>query len=148
MNDKRIENTEFRKLIGNWKTEGKILANQNSPEMEIIGTDTYELILNGFFILHKADVIMGNEKSETFELIGLDNKNDQATLEHYNNHGSSGKMNGNLINNELTINGEFLRFKGNLNESENQLVGTWKKMDNRKVWTTFLEMKLTKIEMK
>ncbi|OAV46312.1 DUF1579 family protein [Lewinella sp. 4G2] len=144
MNNNRIENTEFKKLIGKWKTEGRILATENSPEMKITGTDTYELILNGYFVLHKADVMMGKERSKTFEIIGLDPQNDRITLEHYNNQGASGKMSGTLKNNELKIYGEMLRFKGKLNASDNQLIGTWEKKDDLGEWKSFLGMKLTK----
>ena len=147
MNKTRIENTEFKKLIGKWKTEGRILATDNNPEMKIVGTDTYELILGGFFILHKADVMMGNEKSQTFEIIGLDETDNQATLEHYNNQGSSGKMTGTLKSNELKINGKALRFRGQLNNNENQIDGRWEKLDYQNEWEIFLEMKLTKTDL-
>lgn len=147
MKNNRIESTEFKKLIGKWKTEGRILATDNNPEMKIAGTDTYELILGGFFILHKADVVMGNEKSQTFEIIGLDETGNQATLEHYNTQGSSGKMTGTLKSNELKINGKVLRFRGQLNDSENQINGTWEKLDNQNAWESFLEMKLTKTDL-
>ncbi len=146
MNKNRIENTEFKKLIGKWKTEGRILSTDENSELQITGTDTYELILGGYFILHKADVLMGNENSQTFEIIGLDETNNQATFEYYNNHGSLGKMLGTLKNNELKIIGKELRFQGQLNDSENKINGTWEKLDNQMNWKKFLEMKLTKTE--
>jgi len=146
MENNRIENTEFRKLIGKWKTEGQMLATKNNPEMKITGTDTYELILGGFFILHKADVLMGNKKSQTHEIIGVDKTQDQATLEHYDNKGSSGKMTGSLENGELKINGDKLRFKGQFNNSENEIVGIWEKLTEQSNWVEFLKMDFTKIE--
>ena len=148
MNINRIESTEFKKLIGTWKTEGLILATENTPEMKIAGTDTYELILDGYFILHKADVLMGNEKSQTFELIGLDETPGHATLEYYDNQGATGKMTGTLKNNELKIGGKEIRFQGKLNDNENQIKGTWEKMNHQNKWERFLEMKLTKTEFK
>jgi len=61
----KIETSNFKRLIGIWKTTGQIsIENQT---FNLTGTDTYELILEGNNILHKADVIMGNEKSETLE---------------------------------------------------------------------------------
>ena len=148
MKNNRIEGTEFKKLIGTWKTEGKILATDKNAEMKITGTDTYELILDGFFILHKADVLMGNVNSRTLEMIGFDETNDQATLDHYNNQGSSGKMTGTLKDNELKINGKALRFQGQLTDHENRINGTWQKLNNQKEWIDFLVMKLTKVELK
>lgn len=122
-----------------------LAADQNS-EMKITGTDTYELILDGFFILHKADVLMGNERSQTIEIIGFDATNNQAILDHYNNQGFSGKMTGTVKRNELKIAGKELRFQGRLNEGGNQINGTWERLDNRQEWKSFLRIKLTKTE--
>jgi len=71
MVNKGIEYEYLNKFAGRWNTEGKIPSSETSPEINISGTDTYEWILGGFFLLHKADVIIGNEKSETFEVIGF-----------------------------------------------------------------------------
>ena len=59
MGKTRIEDSPFNKLIGQWETEGRRLEN---PETEIKGKDIYSPILDGFFILHKADVEIGKEK--------------------------------------------------------------------------------------
>ena len=147
MDNNRIQNTEFKKLIGKWITEGEILATGQNSEMKITGTDTYELILDGFFILHKADVLMGNEHSQTIEIIGFDETNNQAILDHYNNQGSSGKMTGTLESDELKITGKELRFRGRLNDSGNQINGTWERLDDQQEWKRFLRMKLTKAEL-
>ncbi|WP_057936733.1 DUF1579 family protein [Algoriphagus resistens] len=146
MGNNRIENTDFKKLIGKWKTEGRILKAGKSPEMKITGTDTYEAILGGFFILHTADVLMGNEKSQTYEIIGLDKSNDQAILQHYNNQGSSGKMKGTLKNDKFEINGEGLRFNGRFKNNDNEIAGTWEKLTDQSNWVEFLKINLTKTE--
>jgi len=146
MENSRIENTDFKKLIGKWKTNGRILKTDKNPELKITGTDTYEAILGGFFILHTADVLMGNEKSQTYEIIGLDKTNAQLILQHYNNQGSSGKMTGTLKNGELKLNGDGLRFKGQFSDNDNQIIGTWEKLTNQKKWVEFLKMNFTKTE--
>ena len=146
MENKRIENTDFKKLIGKWKTEGRILKTDQNPEMKISGTDVYEMILGGFFILHTADVLMGNEKSQTYEIIGWDQPNDQATFQHYNNQGLSGKMTGIIKNNEFKINGEGLRFNGQINNNDKEIAGTWEKLTDQNNWVAFLKMNFTKME--
>lgn len=145
MVNNKIENTGFKKLIGKWKTEGRVLATGKNPEMKITGTDTYEIILDGFFILHKADVLLGNEHSQTFEVIGLGNDNQSAIHEHYNNQGSSGRMTGNLKNGDFTINGDGLRFKGQFSNNDKQLNGTWEKLTDQNRWVEFLHIDLTKV---
>lgn len=53
----KIETSNFKRFIGIWKTTGQISTENQT--LNLSGTDTYELILDGNYILHKADVIMG-----------------------------------------------------------------------------------------
>jgi hypothetical protein len=144
MERRRIEYSDFRVFIGKWKTEGRVFQTSESPEMEIIGTDTYEPILDGFFILHKADVLIGEEKSQTLELMWFPDVNNQVSLQHYDNTGSSGLMSGKLENGEWKITGKELRFDGKFSENYDELSGNWYRMDNKKKWVNFIEIKLTR----
>lgn len=72
---KNISQSKFNRLVGAWKTSGVI--HSEGQRVQLIGTDSYELILDGNFILHKSDVKIGGEKSETFEIFKLD-----GSLEH------------------------------------------------------------------
>jgi hypothetical protein len=146
MTKQPIENSEFQKLIGEWKTEGRILAKGNEPEIHISGTDSYEWILDGYYILHKADVLMGEIRGQTYELISLDEAGTKAKFEYYNNQGVSGKMVGMLKNNKLSIEGDGLRFDGRLNDDGSQLAGTWQQLDSQEgQWLEFMEIRLSKM---
>ena len=144
MENQRIEDSDFKNFIGEWKTEGRVFGTDQTPEIQIIGTDTYESILDGFFILHKADVLIGKEKSQTLELMWLLNADDKVSLQHYNNTGSSGLMSGLIKNHEWEIRGDELRFDGKFSENCNELSGNWQRLDNQKKWVNFIEIKLTR----
>ncbi len=96
---KKIEHSNFKRLIGVWKTTGNIKSNRGIDKL--IGMDSYELILDGNYILHKADVMMGNERSETFELIKLYSSLDKAKMQYFNSKGEEGTMISFIINNEF-----------------------------------------------
>ena len=144
MENQRIEDSDFKNFIGEWKTEGRVFGTDQTPEIQIIGTDTYESILDGFFILHKADVLIGKEKSQTLELMWLLNSNEKVSLRHYNNTGSSGLMAGELRRKEWTIKGDELRFDGKFSDNFDELSGNWQRLDNQKKWVNFIEIKLTR----
>lgn len=57
---KKLKTSNFKRLIGIWKREGTILNEKNNSKL--VGTDSYELILDGNYFLHKADVTKGDEK--------------------------------------------------------------------------------------
>lgn len=138
----KIESSNFKRLIGIWETKGTIHTEKGNSAL--IGTDSYEFILGGTCMLHKADVMMGNEKSETFEMITLDDSAEQIKMEYYNSKGESGVMKGSLIDNDFKIEGDKLKFEGILNNDNSILAGKWYMQTEENVWAEFIELKLTK----
>jgi hypothetical protein len=134
----KIKASNFKRLIGIWQTTGQIVSGNNTLQLE--GRDTYEFILDGHFILHKADVTLGNEKSETFEIIGLDNARDQD----FNSRGENGTMTGKINNNDFLIIGQGIRFEGTINNENTIVVGKWYLQSENKSWNEFIELKLEK----
>jgi hypothetical protein len=118
---KNIEESNFKRLVGIWKTTGDIKSGQEN--LKLIGIDSYELILDGNYILHKADVKMGNDRSETLEIIKLDNSFDKAIMQYFNTKGEDGIMYSSIINNEFRIEGNGLKFNGTINEENTKIRG-------------------------
>jgi hypothetical protein len=140
MNQK--ENSNFKRLIGVWKTEGTIITEKGS--VTLTGTDSYEFILEGNYILHKAHVTMGDEKSETLELIGFDNSMHEAKMQYYNSKGESGLMTSSIIENTFIIKGDKLKFEGSINDTNTTVNGTWYMQAEGTQWKGFIELTLTK----
>ncbi|MBX2923765.1 MAG: hypothetical protein KF746_16295 [Chitinophagaceae bacterium] len=137
-----ISTSNFRRLIGVWKTFGQISS--ENQVLELAGTDSYELILDGKFILHKADVTIGSEKSEIFEMISLDETTNKVKMQYFNSKGESGIMTGELTNNNFKIEGEGIKFSGMINSENSTIVGKWYLQTNNKSWKEFIDMKLEK----
>lgn len=144
MNKRRIDHSEFHQLIGEWSTEGRILGQDEAAAIHLHGTDRYEVILDGYYILHQADVRIGEARGQTHELIGLEGAGPQATFAYFNNQGASGHMVGLLEKDHFTIEGEALRFRGELTEQGNQLVGVWQQLHNQGQWKDWMEIRLRK----
>jgi hypothetical protein len=138
----KIEDSDFRRLVGVWKTTGNIKA--GNGHIKLIGTDSYELILDGHCILHKADVKMGNENSETFEIIRLDNSTGKATMQYFNAKGEEGRMQSSIIKNELKIEGSALMFKGTIDDGNTKISGQWYTKSRNEEWTGFMDLTLEK----
>lgn len=138
----KIDTSNFMKLIGVWKTSGKVYSVNETTNLS--GQDIYELILNGNYILHKADVIMGNEKNETLELISLPKPTDKAQLQYFNSKGESAVMTGQINDNEFLINGEGIKFIGTINNQNTEIVGKWFLLTESENWIEFIELKLEK----
>jgi hypothetical protein len=60
-------------LVGRWRSEGHIVGDTPVP---ITGTDVYEWLPGGFFLVHHVDVVIGEEPVRAIEIIG---EHDPAT---------------------------------------------------------------------
>lgn len=137
-----IKTSNFKRLIGTWVTSGQVFTEKGI--MELKGTDSYEWILDGNFILHKADVTMGNEKSETFEMVILETPIDKAQMKYFNSKGESGTMQSELKDNAFNIQGNGIKFNGTINNENTEIVGKWYLRSESKGWERFIELKLKK----
>lgn len=136
-----IETSNFSRLIGIWITKGTIVTHTN--DLELLGIDTYEYILNENFILHKADVMMGDERTQTFEIISLTNSKERAKMQYYNSKGESGSMTSYLVKNVFKIKSSTMKFEGKFNDENTELIGKWFMKESDK-WIDFIDLKLKK----
>ena len=60
-------------LVGRWRTEGHIVG---EPPIPVRGTDIYEWLPGGFFLVHHVDVLIQDQPVQAIEIIG---ELDQAT---------------------------------------------------------------------
>ncbi|OXB04494.1 DUF1579 family protein [Flavobacterium pectinovorum] len=142
----KIENSNFKRLVGIWKTSGNIKSGHEN--LELNGIDSYELILDGNYILHKAKVKMGNDISETFEIFKLQNSMDKAKTQYFDSKGEDGIMTSSLVKNEFNIEGKNLKFTGNINDHSTLITGNWYAQTQDGNWNDFIELKLEKQKSK
>jgi Protein of unknown function (DUF1579) len=72
-------------LVGRWRSEGHIVGDVPIP---IVGTDIYEWLASGFFLVHHVDVTIGEQTVQAIELIGeYDPTTDSFTARAYDNQG-------------------------------------------------------------
>jgi hypothetical protein len=53
-------------IAGNWRTEGRVLGS----DLSIRGSDRYEWLAGGYFLIHYVDVFVGDQKVDAIEVIG------------------------------------------------------------------------------
>jgi hypothetical protein len=73
-------------LVGRWRSEGHIVGEAPVP---ITGTDIYEWLPGGFFLIHHVDVVVGDQPVQAIEIIGeYDPATDSFTGRAYDNLGN------------------------------------------------------------
>ena len=63
----RIPDLRLHAIVGRWQTSGYVLGD---PRIPVVGTDTYELLAGGPFIVHHVDVTVGDRPLRAIEVIG------------------------------------------------------------------------------
>jgi hypothetical protein len=73
-------------LVGRWRSQGHVVGD---PPVPITGTDTYQWLPGGFFLVHHVDVMLGDQRVQAIELIGeYDPGSDAFTARAYDNLGN------------------------------------------------------------
>lgn len=130
-------------FVGTWKTKGEIKTTDNNPAIPIEGTDTYEWLPGGNFLIHRVDVRMGGEQIDSIEIIGYDPSTGKYPMHYFGHQGSTGVMHAIVEGNTWTFTGETERFTGSFNESGDVITGKWEQVDESG-WVHWMDIKLTK----
>ncbi|MDN3588866.1 hypothetical protein QWY86_19465 [Pedobacter aquatilis] len=129
---------ELSPIIGRWKTSGKTI-----DEKDIKGTDIYEW-MDGFkFIIHTVDILIGDERLKSMEIIGQGEHENEFTSYSFDNNGSVNIAVMHIKNNRITIVSERERFKGEIRAKGNIIEGKWEH-SNDTDWKFLMDIRLYK----
>ena len=134
--------SSLRFLIGHWETSGEVVA-AGGPAVKISGTDIYEWILDKNFILHKANVLMGDERVEVFEIIGPLNQQDrEVQMRSFDNVGNFTLMQGKIGDDIFSITGNDMHAVLSV-DGENKMSAHWEKQENN-LWKPWMKLVFSK----
>jgi hypothetical protein len=77
-------------IAGDWKTAGFVLGD---PPVPVVGTDNYDVLPGGHFVVHNVDVTVGSNEVRAIEIIGeRDPDGDGYLVRSFDNHGNAEVM--------------------------------------------------------
>ena len=133
-------------LVGHWETRGMVHAHDSGAAQKIRGSDSYEWVLNGRFLLHRADVTIGSEKVEVVDMIGGASDAVSIPMRSFDNRGNFMVMEGRIENpGILTISGEGMRSRLILESDKNRMSAQWECKDEKNHWVPWMDMWFTKL---
>src|SRR5262245_14112068 len=65
--DQRDPDPRLATIAGRWRTTGHLIG---EPPIPVHGTDTYEVLAGGHFLVHHVDVMVGDKPVRAIEIIG------------------------------------------------------------------------------
>lgn len=132
-------------LIGTWHTEGEVMKSSISEPAKIRGTDIYKWVLDGKFILHLVEVMMGDVKTEAMELIGAyDKERNTYLMRSFDNTGTFTIMHATMNGEAMVITGDNMRSKLGVDKDGNIMRAHWELSDG-KTWAPWMDLTLTKL---
>lgn len=134
-------------FAGSWKTEGEIRGEGDASPKEIAGHDIYEWVAGGFFLLHRVDVMMGDERTEVIEIIGSagKKKDDGFAMRSFDNQGNVVTMKGYVETpGVFKIEGVGMRSTLELSGNQNVMTVAWEQSSEDGQWNPWMKLKLTR----
>jgi hypothetical protein len=83
--------TALAPLVGAWSSRGRTVARPGEPAVAIEGTDVYEWLDGGHFLVHHVDVHVGGEQVTVLEVIG-EPDGDGLLMRAFDSGGAAGTM--------------------------------------------------------
>lgn len=132
-------------LVGKWETCGETITGALGPAIEFAGTDIYEWVEGGFFLLHRVDVAMGGEPVIGVEIISYDPPNKAYQTYFVDAHGNSSTYQARLKGRAWTLASQSDRFSGAFSEDWNTLSGRWERKGDSSNWEPWMDVMLKRV---
>ncbi|WP_433380253.1 DUF1579 family protein [Streptosporangium sp. CA-115845] len=141
------ENERLNALVGRWRSQGQAVATPVEPVIQIAGFDTYEWLGGGFFLIHRVDVRINDDKVEVIEMIGpYDPATRTYPMRSFDNRGNFVTMRASVNDDGVwTFTGETERATLVIAEDRNTMTARWERVDNGSDWRHWMDMTFTKI---
>jgi hypothetical protein len=88
--DAALGDSRLLRIAGRWTTSGFVIGD---PAVPIVGTDDYDVLPGGRFLIHHVDVTVGSQQVRAIEIIGEPNPVGEGYLARsYDNEGNAEVM--------------------------------------------------------
>lgn len=131
-------------FVGIWRTSGQIHATDKTPAIPVHGIDSYEWLPGEYFLLHKVDVMIGDNKINNTEIIGWDYETENYFMHAYDTSGLYSRMQATVNGNDRVYEGTTEKFAGGFNGNGSVLSGLWYIREKDTAWRKWMNIKLEK----
>jgi hypothetical protein len=138
------EHERLAAFAGRWRTAGQVLASASTPALEIAGTDEYEWMPGGFFLLHRVDIHIGGERVQALEIIGWDAERGSYFMRSFDSQGGTAEMRASIGDDGTwKFTGDAERFTGGFGDGGETMSGRWERREGDQ-WLPWMDVRLAK----
>lgn len=133
-------------LVGKWNTEWWAKENPADPPVKTTGTDTYEWLPGGFFLIHKVEARMDYGIYNVLEIIGgYDPDTQTYPMRSFDSQGNAQTMTARVDDKGVwTFFDTKMRATLNVGSDGRTMTAKWERTTDGTTWTHWMDMKFTK----
>lgn len=133
----------FETIIGRWQTSGTVLDEDGKAVATIDGTDEYEWMPGGKWVVHRVDVMMGDDHVHALELIGeYDAEAGTYAMRAFDGSGAYGTMTAHLdADGSWTFLGDGMRSTLRPSADGSSMTARWERQDDTGGWIHWMDMR-------
>jgi len=139
-------------FVGKWNITGVQLESRVGPPAEISGTERFEWLEGGLFLVHHFDAQVGGAPAACIEVIGYDAETGTYPAHTYYNNGRQAEWELAERDGSWTLTGEYpmpdgpaqVRCTIEFGDEGNTRAGKWEASSDGSDWETFWEVRATR----
>jgi len=132
-------------LLGRWRTSGTVFAEAGAQVMTVNGTDEYEWMAGGHWVIHRVDVMMGDDHTQALELIGDPSADGTFTMRAFDASGAFDTM-------ALTVDGLVFHTQGDgarntltVAPDGRSMATVWERQADDKSWFRWMDVSFARL---
>lgn len=141
-----LELQRLDSLVGRWRTSGHVVAAGGEDVVQITGTDVYEWLPGGHFLIHWVDVSIGGQDTHNLEVIGYDPATNRYPTRFFDHEGNSGTYTAMVLDEVLHLSTDGARATLVLDPAGARMQANWEKMDKHGAWRPWMELEFTRLQ--
>ena len=136
-------------IIGRWRSSGTVFDEAGTAVQAINGTDEYEWMVGGHWVIHRVDVMMGSDRVQALELIGdHDGGDDSYTMRAFDSSGEFSAMTARRqADGSWIFTGDAMRVTLWVADDGSSMTNIWQRRHERSGdWIRWMEMQFERLD--
>ena len=133
-------------LVARWRTSGTVLDEQGAKIMTISGTDEYEWMPGGHWLIHRVDVMMGGDRTRAIEMIGDPAGDDTFTMRAFDASGAYDEMSLTVRDRRFDTTGDGVRNTLVVAPDGASMAATWERRLDDGRWVRWMDLTLKRYD--
>jgi hypothetical protein len=121
-------------IVGKWRTSGRVYDADGTEVMEIEGTDEYEWMPGGHWVIHRVDVMMGDNHTRALELIGDPSADSTFVMRAFDASGAFDTMMLSVHDRTFHTRGDGVRNTLTVANDGASMAAVWEQQSDDKSW--------------